>query len=193
MISQKLKNMENITKIKWENWNKDATENLTLRETNEGIFVASTIESFGEKKFIARYEIICDVAWRVKKFKIELVDTQQILELTANGLGVWSDASGIVRALEGAIDVDINVTPFTNTLPIRRLKLKENQSKEIVVVYVSIPEFIISTERQQYTCIIPGKLYRFESLDRNFIREIVVDDKGLVLEYPGLFKKWRSW
>lgn len=51
-----------------------------------------------------------------------------------------------------------------------------------------MPGLNISLDNQRYTCVIPDKLYRFESLDSGFVREIETDEYGLVLLYPGLFK-----
>ena len=81
------------------------------------------------------------------------------------------------------------MTPFTNTLPIRRLNLKKGQAHDVVTVYVHFPELAISADPQRYTCLEPMKLYRYESLDSDFVREIEVDPDGLVVSYPGLFRR----
>ena len=47
----------------------------------------------------------------------------------------------------------------------------------------------VTTDRQRYTCLEPDRRYRYESLDRDFTREIEVDDDGLVVTYPGLFRR----
>ena len=95
-------------------------------------------------------------------------------------------------ALDGAIDVDIMATPFTNTLPIRRLDLAERQSADIQVAYVSVPDLTLSLARQRYTCLSAGALYRFDSLESGFSRDIGIDRDGLVTEYPGLFRRIAS-
>jgi uncharacterized protein len=91
--------------------------------------------------------------------------------------------------LAGAIDIDISITPFTNTLPIRRLRLQTGQSQEILVAYVQLPGLAVTTDRQRYTCREPDRRYRYESLDGDFTREIEVDGHGLVVTYPGLFRR----
>ncbi len=63
------------------------------------------------------------------------------------------------------------------------------RSADILVVYVSLPAHTITTGRQRYTCLDPGRRYRYESLDGDFVRDIDVDDHGLVVTYPGLFKR----
>jgi hypothetical protein len=181
--------MENTIKVRWQNWTGDTTENLVLSETPKGIFVESTIAGKEKENFTVTYAIACDTSWRARKFKMELIGKKEKLELESDGSGTWSDTSGVIERLSGAIDIDISATPFTNTLPIRRLKLKEKQSAEILAVYVTVPGLDVSVDRQRYTCVIHNKLYRYESFDSDFIREITVDGHGLVLMYPGLFKR----
>ena len=57
------------------------------------------------------------------------------------------------------------------------------------MVYISLPEFTVTTDPQRYTCLEPGRRYRYESLDSDFVREIEVDAQGLVVTYPGLFRR----
>ncbi|HVN28269.1 MAG TPA: putative glycolipid-binding domain-containing protein, partial [Candidatus Binataceae bacterium] len=90
--------------------------------------------------------------------------------------------------LRGAIDVDIAVTPFTNILPIRRLGLSEGQRAEILVVYFQLPQLTVTTDRQRYTRL-GNRVYRYESVDSDFTRDIEVDERGLVVTYPDLFRR----
>ncbi len=87
--------------------------------------------------------------------------------------------------------MDISTTPFTNTLPIRRLDLDPGESQEIRVAYVDVPGMAVRPERQRYACLerhTGGGVYRYESLDGNrFTADLTVDADGLVLDYPGLF------
>jgi hypothetical protein len=58
-------------------------------------------------------------------------------------------------------------------------------------VYVLLPELTVTLERQRYTCLEPGRRYRFESLESGFTRDIEVDGAGLVTTYPDLFHRAR--
>ncbi|MEZ5648695.1 MAG: putative glycolipid-binding domain-containing protein, partial [Alphaproteobacteria bacterium] len=111
----------------------------------------------------------------------------------ADGEGQWKDQNGIlVSELDGCIDIDISATPFTNTLPIRRLNLKQGEAADLSVVYIAVPELAPRKVRQRYTCLEPGKIYRYEGLDSGFAAEITVDDDGLVIDYPGIFRRMSS-
>jgi hypothetical protein len=88
--------------------------------------------------------------------------------------------------------VDLLPTPFTNTLPIRRLRLAVGDSREILVAYVTVPGLELSAARQRYTRLEPrdGRdVYRFEGLGSGFVAEVTVDAEGLVVDYPGLFRR----
>ncbi len=104
--------------------------------------------------------------------------------------GNWrKDGKQPLPHLNGAIDVDITATPFTNTLPIRRLGLEAGQSADIVVAYIDVPSLTVTADPQRYTCLEPMRRYRFESQGGDFVRDIEVDEHGLVVLYPGLFKR----
>ena len=140
-----------------------------------------------------RYTVRCDSLWRVRRVEVGLVDGGRGLSLTADGEGRWFDASGVaVPALDGCVDVDITATPLTNTLPIRRLALKQGESADIKVAYVTIPGARVTPDEQRYTCLqtdADGGRYRFEQTGSGFTAVLQVDADGLVDDYPGLFER----
>jgi hypothetical protein len=85
--------------------------------------------------------------------------------------------------LHGCPDVDLAVTPATNTLPIRRLDLGIGKSESVIAVWVKFPELTVQTLSRRYTRLAKNT-YRYES-DTGFSAEIGVDDLGLVTAYPG--------
>ena len=94
--------------------------------------------------------------------------------------------------LDGCEYVDISETPFTNTLPIRRLGLSPGESAEISVAYLDATELQPWPEPQRYACVqtdSDGRLYRFVSLDGGVTVDLPLDADGLVFDYPGLFRR----
>lgn len=89
------------------------------------------------------------------------------------------------------MDVDIQATPLTNTLPIRRLDPKDGESVDIRLAYIRIPDLTVAPADQRYTALRSGSLYRFESLESGFTADLPVDEDGFVLDYPGLFRRLR--
>ncbi len=183
--------MVKILHARWISWNNDSVENLVLKETGEDIVAESKITSKGTKPFTATYTIVCDLAWHARYLRAD-VDAEgavKTLSFEGNGSGKWSDSSEIAESIDGAIDIDLTATPFTNTLPIRRLGLDEGQSQEIMVAYVLIPELEVSAKYQRYTCLVANSRYRFEQIDDDFVSEMDIDENGIVMTYSGLFMR----
>ena len=89
------------------------------------------------RPFRIGYEIRCDERWRVREVRAAAPDLQRpVLELLTDGEGQWKRGGGEpMPELDGCIDVDISATPFTNTLPIRRLGLEPGESEDLTVAY----------------------------------------------------------
>jgi uncharacterized protein len=176
---------------RWQDWSGHGIQHLVLREAPERIVAeAAVLDTADGARFAARYRIVCDGAWRVRSVEAGLIGDDRRIELASDGAGHWRDGDGRPRPdLDGAIDVDLPLTPFTNTLPIRRLALQAGQSADLRVVYIRLPEFEVTTDPQRYVCLEPRRRYRYESLDSDFVREIDVDADGLVVTYPGLFRR----
>jgi uncharacterized protein len=176
---------------RWQSWDGKGIEHLILREGPREVVAESVVVGSADSApFAIRYRIRCDKYWRVRSAEIAPVGSDRKIEIEGDGNGNWSDASGKRLAkLAGAIDIDLSATPFTNTLPIRRLKLRAGQSAEIVTVYILAPALTLTSDPQRYTCLEPLKRYRYESIDSDFARDIEVDKHALVVTYPGLFRR----
>jgi hypothetical protein len=176
---------------RWQDWSGKGIEHLVMQvDSDEIVAEAAIVGSVDDENFAARYRILCDGSWRVTEVEISEIGNDRWIELSSDGAGNWFDGSAApLEELKGAIDIDVSVTPFTNTLPIRRLRLEKGQAKEILVVYIQIPGLTLATDRQRYTCLEPNRRYRFESLDSDFKRDIEVDEHGLVVTYPDLFRR----
>ncbi len=141
------------------------------------------------------YKIKWGADWRTRKVTLEVQDAGGMRERTvkSDGRGNWKDETGDpIAELEGCIDVDIATSPFTNTLAVRRLDLKPGQSAEIKAAYVSLPGLAVRADAQRYSCkdrSARGQMLLYEGLTTDFKAELPVDADGLVLDYPGLFRR----
>ena len=84
-------------------------------------------------------------------------------------------------------DIDISLTPFTNTLPINRLQLKDGEQQIIEVIYFDIFDRKIKPVKQVYTRLTSTQ-YVYENYDKTFKANILIDEQGLVIDYPELFE-----
>jgi hypothetical protein len=174
---------------RWTGWDGGSLEHLVLTVGAEEIVADSVHVSGPGDGFAARYRIVCDGTWRTRQVEIEVIGAGRRL-LHADGQGHWTDEQGrAMPALAGAIDSDLSITPFTNTLPIRRLGRTPPGGTAIETAWVSFPDLAVHRDPQRYTCLEPGRRWRYDSRDSDFSRELEIDADGLVVSYPGLFRR----
>lgn len=183
--------------IMWEPWGGEpGSERLCLEQSPCGIVAESAVTGiYDEIPFSICYTIRCDAAWRVCAVSIVDSDGATGLTLLTDSEGYWTDADGTPQPqLQDCIAVEISATPFTKTLPIRRLGLQPGASESIQTIYIAIPSLRRRVVRQRYTCLAAddgGSTYLYESLTNGFSVEFDVDADGVVLDYPGAFV--RAW
>lgn len=98
----------------------------------------------------------------------------------------WEGGDADLAEVAGALDVDLTVTPATNTLPIRRLAgLEVGEAADLRMAWVQFPGLEVLASAQRYERLAADR-WRFSSGD--FSAELLVDPGGLVLDYGGLFR-----
>ncbi len=180
--------------LAWSSAQGTSIEHLTLAERSaDGVVVG--VDDDG-KPFRFAYELAWDDSWRLHSARVAVIGEQgsRALALKTDGNGHWFDqADHRLPELSGAIDIDLAVSPFTNTFPIRRLGLRKGASAEIKVAYVAVPSLALTAVTQRYTHLGPGPdgrpRWRYEGFPAGFTADIVVDAEGLVVDYPGLFRR----
>lgn len=164
-------------------------ENCLVSITDVGSEVTSTIIGhYKEKIYRVEYLIKTNQNWETVYLEINCRhnDHTQSIKLEGSGKGKWMNSGEKVDQFDGCIDIDISLTPFTNTLPIRRLGLSQNQTQEIRVIYFDLLEQQISPVSQRYTCLSNTEYY-YENVPNDFDATIQVDKSGLMVDYPSLF------
>lgn len=136
------------------------------------------------------YQITTNHLWETKSFmtKSQLNDVTQTTDYHSDGKGNWFVNGQHIEKFNGCIDIDISLTPFTNTLPINRLKLSEKTNKHIQVLYVDILGQETNSVRQKYTRLSPNE-YKYENVPNDFEFIVTVDELGLVVKYPELYER----
>jgi uncharacterized protein len=179
-----------MREVRWASEEGEGIEHLVFDARDDGFFVESAVigQRYG-KSYGLCYRVRCDRRWRATEVFVTVMGGGS-LELHGDGEGHWHDGHGLVlSALEGCIDVDIAATPYTNTLPIRRLPLAQGERQPIAVVYISTPDLQVTRAEQAYTCIELNREYRYEGIFRDFSANLKIDDDGLVIDYPTLFTR----
>jgi uncharacterized protein len=174
---------------RWRPVSGSGLEHLDLRRQGDNVIAEGVIVGGRDAPpYGVHYRILCDTGWRTRLLDIHTT-TGVSLRLASDGGGHWSEDDGSkLPHLDGCIDVDLAGSPFTNTLPIRRLELRpEDDLSELRMVYIPFATFAPTVDEQRYRCLKEGALYRYEAADRSFTADLPVDGDGLVIDYPTLF------
>lgn len=167
----------------------EGAEEFSFRATGRGLEARGEVAAMLEGKPLeASYLVEADSAWHTRRVRVE-VKGGGVLEILSDGAGHWCRADGTaLPELDGCLDPDISMTPFTNTVAIRRLGLKVGEAAEIKVAYILVPELSLRAAPQRYTHLAE-RLWRFDGLDIDFTADIAMDEEGFVVDYPGLFRR----
>jgi hypothetical protein len=144
--------------------------------------------------FAVRYAIEIDEDWRTRSVRVfgRSRHGSRATTLHSDGAGNWLVDGESVRGLDGCMDVDLESSACTNALPVHRLGLARGQAADVPAAYVRALSLEVSRLEQRYLRIDdePGRQrYRYEAPEFTFRCELLYDDAGLVLEYPGLARR----
>ena len=177
------------TNLLWRRSEYNSLENCLVDVTGDGSEIQSVIiGDDGGKIYKVAYRIKTNQNWETSfcEVKSQHTNRQEHFVFESNENRRWTKNGKVADEYEGCIDVDIALTPFTNTLAINRLKLALNEEQIIRVIYFDLLEFQIKPVRQKYRRLL-DKEYHFENVPNDFEARITVDDSGFVTDYPSLF------
>jgi hypothetical protein len=165
-------------------------EHLLMQEREADSVMLAFDEDHGP--FRLTYRLRWDESWRVREAGLVVVTERatRTLDLQADGQGHWRHGDGrALDDLDGCVDLDIWPTPFTNSFPILREPMVIGERREFRMAWIDALDMTVHPKPQAYTRLA-DRLYLFESLDGSGFRaELAVDEEGIVLDYPGLFRR----
>ena len=180
--------------VVWKNLQTDGRDYCALLQTAEGWLLRGTVVGLlkDHQPILAQYEIHCDNHWLTHRVQVEcnIGKETKTLALSVESRGVWRDSGHELPQLSGCLDVDLALTPATNTLPIRRLHIDVGGSAPVVAAWVKMPDLTVQPLSQRYTRLTETS-YRYQS-EGGFSTEIVVDDLGLAIDYKGGWQRLGS-
>jgi uncharacterized protein len=103
--------------------------------------------------------------------------------------GRWD---GALPDLPEALDIDLEFSPLTNTMPILRHRFHQGGSGDFLMAFVPGPSLRIEASRQRYEHVREtpaGAVVRFVSLDSGFTADLELDADGLLAFYPRLARR----
>ncbi len=177
--------------VLWQGTETGALDRCRLTAGPDGLRLSGTVltAEFGTPLDV-RYLVEAGRDGHTRRVELELDGGAEAVRrvLVADGAGRWwwegggSDLAGVA----GALDVDLTVTPATNTLPIRRLAgLSVGEAADLRMAWVQFPELSVIPSAQRYERLAAD---RWHFSTGEFEAELLVDGDGLVLDYGGLFR-----
>jgi uncharacterized protein len=166
-------------------------ENARLLETETGPEISgSVLIAQNGVPLCVDYCIACDASWQTRTVRVEQTwrGVRRRLRLDHDGNGHWHRDGKGDTALAGCSDVDLNVSPSTNALPINRLRLPMDAIGEINAAWIRLPELEITPVRQSYRRL-SERQYEYKNLGSGFTALIDVDGDGLPTDYAGVWQR----
>jgi hypothetical protein len=134
------------------------------------------------------YSLKCSSDWQTLSASVDGWIGQDTIEvaISVDASRRWTLNGREVPGVAGCVDIDLNFSPSTNLLPIRRLNLQVGQSAQITAAWLRFPSFSLEPLSQSYHRT-GGWTYRYESAGGSFVRDLAVNEVGFIAKYPGVW------
>jgi hypothetical protein len=138
-----------------------------------------------------RYMLTLDANWVTRSAHVlgrSATGTHEV-RLDGDGTGGWLVDGSPAPELAGCLDVDLEASASTNSLPVHRLGLDVGGRAEAPAAWVRALDLGVERLEQRYARTDddgPRSRYDYAAPDLDFTAELVYDEFGLVLDYPGI-------
>lgn len=139
-----------------------------------------------------RYDITLDPNWHTRHAQVWSLSStgERQATLETDGSGGWQVNGSPRPDLEGCLDVDMESSACTNTIPIHRMRLGVGEQAEAPAAYVRALDLAVERLEQCYVRLDNAEdvhhRYDYSAPVFNFACRLIYDESGLVLEYPGI-------
>ena len=171
----------------WRRTDVQGLERLELNRAPDGIVAHGTVLSTEDGGFRLDHHWRLDPAWRALSVSVERWNAQGHGRLVVERADAGWRVDGVSRPdLDGAEEPDLSVTPFCNTLPIRRMR----ESLTLDTAWIDGAALTVARSRQRYERRSASRLRYIDlGLSAGFEADLDVDEEGLVLRYEHLFER----
>lgn len=176
--------------ILWRRLDQPGYESARLVQNDPGWLLAGTaVFSHENQTCRLGYWINCAAQWLTVSARVKgWIGKKAVeLEISTDANRRWFMNGEESTAVAGCLDLDLNFSPSTNLLPIRRLGLVIGQSAEVKAAWLRFPSFTLEPFEQRYHRI-DTLTYRYESAGGEFVRVLQVNSAGFITHYPGFWQ-----
>jgi hypothetical protein len=166
-----------------------------FRKAEDGWAVEGTTAALEEARtWVVTYSIRLDAGWVTRNARImaRTVSGSRETFLQSDGTGRWLVNGVLAPHLDGCLDVDLESSAMTNTLPVHRLSLPEGELADAPAAYVRALDLGVDRLEQTYRRIADQaarQRYDYTAPAFGFTSRLVYDESGLVLDYPGIARR----
>lgn len=148
----------------------------------------TAVFSYEQLPCLLDYRIVCDSRWHTRSARAAgFVGNSPIeIAIAVSANQGWLLNEKEIPELAGCVDIDLNFSPSTNLLPIRRLELAAGEEAEVRAAWLRFPSFKLEPLVQVYRRI-DETTYRYESNGGEFVTELTVNKTGFVINYPNFW------
>lgn len=139
------------------------------------------------KAYAVHYEIMLDDDWHTRQARVmsDTVAGPRETLLESDGAGRWTVDAKHAPHLDGLIDVDLEASACTNTLPVHRLSLPAGEVIAAPAAYVGALDLSVTRLNQTYRRL-DDRHYDYTSEGGDFRAVLSYDAAGLLVDYPGI-------
>jgi hypothetical protein len=169
---------------RWRTWDHAHLETLTLRWENEGWTATGEVG-----REAVTYVLRLSATWETRQFLLFRDLDQPDLWLGTDGTGRWGEINGAHRPdLIGCTDIALTITPFTHTVPIRRLMLEVGGHAHVEAAVVDTDTLGVVRAGYRYERLTARRFQRTD-VDTGEQIEFDVDEYGLVHDEADAFRR----
>lgn len=176
--------------VRWRRLDLPGTDRATLSTTDTGYLLLGHAQfRDGQVEVDLHYSVRISSTWRTIGAEVHGMGPAGPLQLRIDATddGKWQLNGTPCPEVDGCIDVDLNFTPATNLLSVRRLELGLAQSAEVVAAWLEYPELQLRPLRQLYHRL-PDNRFAYQCPEIPFEATLQVNDDGFVTAYPPLWQ-----
>ncbi len=135
------------------------------------------------------YHVACDLAWCTQQGDVHGWLGLQSVEfsIARTSGGVWTLNGAVVPGLESCVDLDLDFTPATNLLPLRRLALAEGQAADALAAWLNMSARTLEVLPQRYERRAEAT-YWYEAPSVDYAALLEVTPIGFIRRYPSMWE-----
>jgi hypothetical protein len=138
------------------------------------------------------YDILVGPDWVTRSARVaghSSAAGRRELTLDSDGGGRWRIGGEPAPHLDGCLDVDLESSSLTNAFPVHRLGLQIGEEADVPAAYVRALDLSVERLEQHYVRLDDDggrERYAYAAPAFEFECELLYDESGLLLDYPGI-------